>query len=759
MRTTLLLITLWMVIGKAMAQGEVDGYTTYFEESESYLYSTLGYSSRALPWQWTEISFEGVTISSLSDGRVPYSALGMAYRISTLREYGLLKENYELDLSSSSGGYGSIALSSRTYTYRAEAGYNYSSDNLSARLSVAKRWGRSLTTEGIFSDSYNIALGVEAKNFTVTALLNPTERSYSRATTREAYSLAENNLYNPSWGYQNSTERSVNVRKSIEPTIVTTHFAQLGDNYSLESALATRFGRNSYSALSWQGSPNPTPDYYAYMPSQQSSDGAAAAITDAWKSDVNVRQINFSSLYAINSDDSRANYIIEERVTEPLFLSAQSFLHGKNFSVGLRAAYQSERHYKELTSLLGADYWLDIDCFVEQDSDVKDLTQNNMAEPNREVKVGDKFGYNYRINNLEATLDGAYNYSHGKFALSTRGSVGIVTTQRVGYWEKENFAGGASLGASEGILDVEGEIEAEVSYHINRNFKVSVTGLLESFAPSSEVLFINEEYRNAINSNLSNSLLTALSGDIRYLGENFIAEGSIYYYGESGRAMTRDMYDDMASEYVNYLVEGISTQRVGIEVSAEVRLWEDMWLSGALVAQSNTYTENPNGTSYKDSTGEELITSEEINYKGKHVGGSPERISSLTLSYEPYGWSVSLSGVFSGGLYEVLSPLRYTSRIVDYSPSAESYSSMVAQECYPTAFTLNLSGGYTFRFTSGGALTLYGSLTNILGSDDIVRYGYQSDRFYTSSDYLTAQSSRLYYALPLTFSLSATLRF
>ncbi len=759
MRATLLLITVWMVIGRAMAQSEVDGYTTYFEDSENYLYSTLGYSSRGLPWLWREVSREGVTLNSLSDDRVPYSALGMAYRISTFREYGLLAENYELYLPSSSGGYGSIALSSRTYTYRAEAGYNYTSDNFSARLSAAKRWGRSLTTEGVFSDSYNISLGVEAKNFSVIALVNPTERSYSRATTREAYSLAENNLYNPSWGYQNSVERSVNVRKSIEPTIVATHFAPLSKNYSLESALAVRFGRNSYSALSWQGSPNPNPDYYAYMPSQQSSQSAAEAITEAWREDEDVRQINFSSLYAINSDDPRANYIIEERVTEPLFLSAQSFLRGKNFSVGLRAAFQSERHYKELNSLLGADYWLDIDCFVEQDSDVKDLTQNNMADPNREVKVGDIFGYNYRINNLEAAVDGSYRYERGKWGVFASGSIGIITTQRIGYWEKENFAGGASLGASEGILGVEGEVEAEVSYSVNRNFRVSATGLLKSFAPNSEVLFINEEYRNAVHSGLSNSWLAALSGSVSYLGENFRAEGSLYYYGESGGALTRDMYDDMASEYVNYLVEGISTVRVGVEVSAEVRLWEDLWLSGAVVAQSNTYSENPSGTSYKDSTGEQLISSEEINYKGKHVGGSPERVSSLTLSYEPYGWNVSLSGVFSGGLYEVLSPLRYTSRIVDYSPSAESYSSMVAQECYASAFTLNLSGGYTFRFSSGDALTLYGSLTNILGSDDIVRYGYQSDRFYTSSDYLTAQSSRLYYALPLTFSLSATFRF
>ncbi len=773
LRAFFTLITLVGITTSAQAQDEewieeraprVDAYTSFLEESTSFLFSFLRYNSRALPYTSQSTFVNGVELNSLGDGTTPYSALGSYYRSAAYS----LNSTWERQIfynarDARSGGYLSLGASSKTYSYSIGGGYNFNysdSARYVAGVSVDRKFGRSHSIEGVWSDSWdfshtgNIDMG-EGGSLNYTLLFNPTERAYNRATTLEAYRLAGSTQYNPAWGYYGDEMLSVNVRRSVEPIAIINHDISFNKGaLKLSSALGARTGESSYSALMWQGAPNPTPDYYAYLPSFQSSQSAADAITESWAEDVNARQINFNELVSVNS--GRANYMIEERVSRPLFLSVQSALHNDKFWAGVTLAMERKHNFKRVGELLGADYWLDIDTYLEQDSDLKDVTQNNMLNPNAHATKGDTFGYNYSIANYNAKLSGAYLLLCGDFSINFAGDFRVLTSQRNGYYEKENFSGAESYGLSSMVCFAEWMARIEAHYSPSVNCHLDLELSLEHSAPTTSQLYLSEEYRNALTPGIVGSDMLGAAFSVEYLGERLRLSGSLYSYYQINDSWVRNMYDDMLYSYVNYSLRDISTLRAGIEASVEVNVVGDFWVKGAAVLQSNRYVSNPTGRAYEQSTGVVLVDDESVHFDDFHIGGAPENIAALSLSYQPYGWMVRLSGVYYSGGYEVLSPLRYTTRVLDYLDSSSTIP--YTQEELPSGISLDLFGGYTKYFGNGDSFGIYCTFSNILNSEHL-RYGYQSDRFFRDGTVLTPQDSRYYYGLPFSFSLRANYRF
>lgn len=748
-------------------------YETFYTSSR-YVFPRLGYNGRSLPYNWNEVEYFGVKLNSLRSGYAPFWAVASKRNIytqsTTKTEIG---ESTDMvpDLSSYQyrKGYASSRVSSQWDSYTLGAGYIFGdadTEGWTTAVDVAKKWGRSLSVDGIFSDSYNFSLCSEielgkdgsAGRLSVAAVLNPTERSRSRATTAEAYSLAGDKEYNPLWGMQQGKERSSAVNQNFEPTIVVNHSIAPLENLEIQSAVAVRFGRNSYSSLSWQGVSNPMPDYYAYLPSYQESEAAAELVRESWAEDVNARQLNFEDMYSLNNKSERANYILEERVRKPLFVSAVSRVEYKDFSLAVNFAFESEHCFKELNSLLGGGYWLDIDSFLERDTDTKDMTQNNMQNPDRHIGEGDKFGYNYRMNSFRGGLDAGYRKQLGSVVLYSNAVLNLSSSQRIGYWEKENFMGGESLGASEVYGGVSGGLFGGVEWLCRGDLVLSGEFGVESFAPRADDVFFSAEYRNSFRESVSNSLRYFGDVSVRYSADNLRIYSGLYYYGEYGGVESLNLYDDVLDSYVHYFLSDISSSRFGVEFGGEVRLFSDLWLGLAFAASKNIYTNNPTGSAIRESDGATLVESEEVYYMGRHIGGSSESVGSLSLSYNPYGWKVGVSASYSGGVYEELSPLRYTSRIIE-KVNSEDYSSMINQEHFRGGLLLNLDGGYSLRLDKYRSLWLYANIQGVLSDSGVVVEAYQSRRFYNKGIKVSAMPSLIAYAVPLTFSAGAKFTF
>ncbi len=759
----------------------VDAYESFLEQSSSFLFTLLRYGERALPYNWQRVELQGVDFTSLSSNITPYSALGSYYSSATYSSFdnslfstpdaprlslgGTRTIEYD-PLAVSSEGFASSYLSSRTYAYGFGAGYSYNDDDKSGyALSVLRRWGHSLSTQGVWSDNWDFSVsssvmlgGGKGGKLTFLAMVNPTTRALPRTATLEAYDLAGTTLYNPAWGVMGGQEYSIGVRKTVEPLFAVTHDIDILEGFTLKNSLGVRLGESAYSTLMWQGTPNPLPDYYAYMPSYASSPSAAEAITEAWANDVNARQLDFDAMLRTNMDgDERANYIIEDRVTAPFFARLGSELVGQDFSVGVSFAAQSEHHYKRVNSLLGGGYWLDVDTYLEQDSDLKDVTQNNVLNPSFHAQQGDVFGYNYRINNLAGELHGAYGKTLGQFSYGVAARVGLRTSQREGYFQKENFSQGDTYGASE--LDVREEwmVKAHGRWSNNQGLTLGVAAALSSMAPTTSQLYLSPEYRNAFVSGVTNPLVLGVEASLNYRTSLLRANLSIYNYSTWGDSRVQDLYDDMSNFYVHYAMSDIASVRQGIAASVEFPLVHNLWLRSSAILQNNRYANNPTATEIVQSTGEEVISGETLHYDDRFIGGTPQSLAAVSLSYEPRGWFVRLSGVYSDENYETLSPLRYTHRILDYTSSAHS-AVVYDQAKLPASFSLDFFCGYTHYFERGGSLGVYLSVGNILGSE-ILRYGYQNYRFFSDNGTLYPQASRYSYALPQNFSLSVKFNF
>ena len=120
-------------------------------------------------------------------------------------------------------------------------------------------------------------------------------------------------MYTPNLGRQGGKWRNDRERRNHEPIIQLAHYySNLAKTLNINTTLSYRFGKNAYSALNWYNAPDPRADYYRYLPSYftrmadpNGQDASTAAIyEELWKSDPNVRYINWDRLYEVNRGNS-----------------------------------------------------------------------------------------------------------------------------------------------------------------------------------------------------------------------------------------------------------------------------------------------------------------------------------------------------------------------------------------------------------------------------------------------------------------------
>ncbi|MBK7557283.1 MAG: hypothetical protein IPI54_02775 [Chitinophagaceae bacterium] len=233
--------------------------------------------------------------------------------------------------------------------------------------------------------------------------------------------LAGDKFYNPYWGYQNGKKRNVSIAKSFQPIGILTHDWKVNDKTTLVTAASITMGKRSTTGLDWYNAADPRPDYYRYLPSWQLDPVYAAMVEDELRNDVNKRQINWDVLYNTNygafdvvrnvngipgNDVSgrRSKYIIEDRIINTTKYNFNSTLNtniSENviFTAGVSYQSQKNHYYKEVDDLLGGEFYVDVNQFGERDFPTNNsAAQNDLNRPNRILKTGDKFGYNYDLN-------------------------------------------------------------------------------------------------------------------------------------------------------------------------------------------------------------------------------------------------------------------------------------------------------------------------------------------------------------------------
>ncbi len=757
-----------------------------FESAVSFTFSPARFRIRGYDSDYNKVYLNGISFNDPESGFSSWgdwAGLNDATR-NKESHYGLSTANFafgdvggvaNINTRASQAHVGtklSYAATNRTYTNRLMVTHSTGmmDNGVAITLSGSRRWADEGYVEGTFYDAYAYFVSIEKKftdhhSFSFTAFNAPTKRGMQGTATDEANDLVGSNFYNPNWGYQNGEKRNSRIRYQDQPTFILNHYWTINDKTTLTSNLGYSFGTYQTTALNWNNAQDPRPDYYRKLPSYRntSDQDVIGQLTDAWKNDVNTQQIDWNSLYQTNyRSDTSTTYILENRITDSKQLSFSSVLNwdfksNLKMASGIELSMYKGRNYKSIYDLLGGNYWVDIDQFAERDyGNGSDMVQNDLDHPNKQVKKGDTFGYDYDANVNNGTLWSVANYMTNR--VDYYFGANYVMTQ---FWRTGNMKNGRfplnSKGDSEKETYNNFGVKGGATWKINgRNF-VEANAAYMTKAPYFRYSYISPRTSNRIIPGITDEKI--LSADISYnLRSPFIkARVSAYYTKFMDQNEMKSFYHDTYNTFINYSMTGIDKEHRGIEIGAEIKATSTITVNLAAAFGSYKYTSRPNVTITKDNSDSIFTYNQAVYIKNFYIPNTPQTAAMIGLEYaSPKYWYLGATISYFADTYIDYNPERRTAEMVD---SANPDKDLItSQQSVPNAYLVDANIGKSWRIKKY-FINLNFQVANVLDKTDFKTGGYEQLRYSGLSSDLTKFPPRYYYAFGRTYYLSLGFRF
>ncbi len=774
-----------------------------YYNAASYDFQPMRFRIRGYDSKYSQTYVNGISFNDLARGRFNYSTLGgmsRAFHDKTTAlglgaaTFGFGDIGGATNINTEAANYapgfnGSVGYTNSNYMLRAMASYStgLSKSGWAFSFSAIGRYAKEGIIDGTFYNSFGLFASIQ-KVFNSQHSLNltlwgaPTQRATNSATYLEAYELADNNLYNPNWGYQDGKKRSAKIVETFDPTAVLNWLWTPKKGTTINTGFAFRSVNYSTSALNWYNAPDPRPDYYRYLPSYYADNEAALDLyTDLWKHDESYRQIKWDELYQANylnsingrggrPDNHSSSYILENRHSNQLNFVFNSVLdHRLNdymtLQAGVSVNYTRAHYYKTIRDLLGGEYWLDIDQYSERDfPDNPDMLQNNLLDPSRHVGKGDTFGYDYYINAVQGTAWLQNIITLPQWDINYGLKIGYTQFQRDGKMQNGR-APQNSYGKGETHRFDTGALKAGATYKINgRNF-ISAHAGYETVAPLFEYAYISPRIKDTAIDGLTPERI--LSGDISYSWNYRRFRGAITGFWTEMYDQTErtSFYDDQYSTFMNYVLKGVHTRYKGVEIGAAFKITPSVTVSAAATFARYQYKNRPKGTrSYEN--GMRPDTTQVVYLKNFYVGGTPQTAVNIGIDWAaPKSWFFNVNASWMGDAYVNLSPIHHEAlpqlweKYPSYDILEAKMAELASQDKLRDAFVLNASIGKLVYINRKISMNFNLNVDNILNNRNIQTYAYQQGRFdYTNYD-STKYPNKYFYAQGIKVYLNVGIRF
>ena len=634
------------------------------------------------------------------------------------------------------------------------------------------RTGRDLHVEGVFTNALTAGLRLakrfgEGHELALLCIVPPSTRGTRLSSSEEAFSLTGDRLYNPAWGFQDGRVRNSRVRRETIPLAVVTYEVPLSPATSLTAAFGAEAGVSKYSMLDWYDARTPMPDNYRYLPSY-----AGDRETElAWRSnDTRYTQVDWDELIRRNRMAAgHAVYALEDRAERLCNLSANALLttdvDGRlTLRYGVALCRENTRSYRQMRDLLGAEYITDIDRFLVDDDTYSNLLQNDLRHPDRTIRAGDRFGYDYTLTARTALIHAQADYRADRFRADLSAELGSGAVSRRGHYEKELFPGAQSYGRSRVMRFTPYVFRALVGWAFTPRCYLEAAVQADARMPEAENLFYQPLYNNRTVDNPVPERTYAAELGWRFTGPVLDLQATVFAVLTLDGTETRRYYDDMASVYCDMAVTGIGRLSYGIEAAADIRLSYRWRLSLAASAGRYKYARDPVVTVLSDVDNSAVDLRAVSRMGGCETGGAPQLTATAELAwFGSRGWGCRASAGYAGRRYVEPMPLRRTDRIAGQGGiTREAFEAFTRQERLADAFTLDASLFKSFYFDRS-RLTAALMLRNLLGDADTPYGGYESlrvRRIRPGDDTLyTPHATRCTYAWPRSFYLTISYRF
>lgn len=738
-----------------------------------YRFSPVRFRYRAFNQKYNQIYVNGNPLNDAESGQFRYSLVGGLNNQTRTVESSLPFEdnNFAMSAMGGSNNYNfrpsqfatghrlSLAGANRNYTFRGMYTYNSGLNDAgwAWSASLTYRWANMETAqvEGTFYNALSYFFGIEkvigdgTHSVSLVTWGNPTERATQGASTDEMYWLANNNSYNPYWGYQDGKKRNSRIVKDFAPSALLTWDWKLNESDKITTSLFGKYAMYSSSKLNYNNSTNPQPDYYSNMPSyyfnvwDPNDEGNTQEAVESWRTsyyrlrtEAN-RQLNWNALYyankAANAQGGEAMYYQQAYHNDMITFSLASILkkqltNKSTLTAGFNVATNKALHYQTMEDLLGANSFHNTNYYlVGTNSMSSDAVQYDMNNPNALIKEGDRFGYDYNIFVNKANLWATYMENFGPLHYHVSARLGGVAMQRDGKM-RNGLAPENSFGKSGTAKFIDGGVKTGGSVNLGRGNTI-IYGLgYEKKAPEAKMAFVAPEINNDFVDNLKNEdvysfelgyqlqsswLKANLNGFYSYLQN--VTEYSMFYY-------------DSENSFSYVSMSGINKKYFGLELGLNFKVSSSFNIKALGTISDAYYTNNAkvrymlsNNGKYQD----DVVVSKDM-----RESGTPLTAGSIDLSYHGGGWFLDLIGNYYDRIYLSYTPVtRYMSQ---FPMSLSGDGSRDLSTCPEQAtgrggFMLDASIGRSI-YLSKGSLSINLMITNLLNNTRICTGGFEQSR-------------------------------
>ncbi len=653
--------------------------------------------------------------------------------------------------------------------------------------SMGIRLGENVLMPGSFYRSYSFFAAIDKKIdqhlLSLTILGTSIVSSRSSAITKELKELARSDLYSPNWGFQNEQKRNANMQKTVAPMVFFSHAHTSQDGISYNTGFFFSVGERTNSGLDWYRAADPRPDYYRYLPSFQNDSLLQLQVSDLYKNQPDLLQINWQRINSINKNSfemvndidgkignnrliNRSNYILEDRVEATRkwgFTSRIVQQVNEQFTVGATIHYQWQqvRYQKRISDLLGGTYYVDWNNFADLVKPDDASLQNDLNRPNRLLSVGDVFGYDYQLDLQKLIAVGNAAYQLNRFDLFATIELAELNFNRTGFMQNGVFPNN-SFGKSTPSRFSTASFKTGITYKYNGRNYFYFNGALLSKAPYANDVYVSPRTRDT--KQLSLLLEKIVSIETGYILNAPSLKSRLNAYAtfiqDGMNAFT--FYHDGYKNLVNYLLWNINQLHTGIEFAAEWQFSNRMRANMAIGAGRFIYTNQPSFSVAIDN--EDYPTEDGIVYvKNFPIGGMPQQGYNIGFTYQsPSSFLLSINGNYLANYWLSINPIRRTYDALRNLIPQQSISSITHPEKLPDLFVADLAAAYSFRVNTKTKhvyhfLQLFLSVNNLL-NQTFISGGFEQLRFDLENANPQKFPSKYYYTKGINYALSIRLR-
>lgn len=771
-----------------------------FFNAASFNFSPVRFKIRGYDADFFSTYMNGLPMENLDNGFTPFGLWGGLNDVMRNRDLSIgLRYN-----TFSFGELGSVTnIDSRASKQRKQTqiGYASSNRNYNNRITFShgtgiskkgwafavagsRRWADEGYVPGTYYDGWSWFAGVDKRVgqkhlLSLVAFGAPTENGKQGPAVAEVQQLTGSNYYNPYWGYQNGKKRNANIGRTNQPVFIFTHDYRVNNNTSLVTSLGYSFGKRSSSSLDWYNAADPRPDYYRYLPSYQEDPAFKARLAEVWRTDASISQINWAKLYESNlgvetfngTTGKRARYIIGNNVTDAKRFNFNTVLNSRlsehvDFTAGASYQFLKNNYYREIDDLLGADFYVDLNQFAERNFPNNSfVNQNDLNRPNRLVKTGDRYNYDYDIDvrKTAAWAQGVFKFSKVDFFVAAE--LSFSSFYRTGNVKNGLFPDN-SFGKSQTNNFTNYALKGGITYKIDGRNYLYVNGAYLTRAPFFENIYLSPRTRDFQQDDVKSETVKTIEGGYVLNAPRLKVRISGYYTELNNQMNVVNFYHDGYQNFVNYAIRGINKLHTGLEFGFEAKVMANVTVNGAASVGRYYYNSRQFTTTTLDNTSS-VLSKDTVFSRNYHVGGTPQEAYSLGITYRsPKFWFVSLTGNYFNEMWLDFNPLRRTPSAVDgVQEKSDLWNGILDQQKFKEQYTLDFFGGYSWKLPKSISgkqsmfLVFNIGVNNLLNNKDIITGGFEQLRFDLNEKNINKFPPKYYYAYGLNYFANVTFRF